>query len=208
MASNLDGQIAEVRVELGQSFVKGDVLVRFDCRRLKAGARRAEAELRAATATWRAKSRLVELRAAGRLELDIALAEREKAAASLQEIEARVADCTIVAPFGGRVARVHAEDFETVSTGKPLLDVVGQALEIRVLVPGNWLRWMKTGTSFQVNVEETGRTYAAVVRAIGARVDTGSQRIEVVGRLKEQAGDLLPGMSGAARFQIPPNARR
>lgn len=208
LSSNLDAQIARLTVELGQRFAKGDVLVQFDCRRLVATARRAQAELRAATATWRAKSRLVELRAAGKLELDLAVAEREKAAASLQEIEARVSDCEIAAPFAGRVAKLHAEPFETVSTGKPLVDIVGQALEIQILVPGGWLRWLKAGTVFKLNVEETGRIYDAEVFAIGARVDTGSQRIEVVGRLRSQASDLLAGMSGAARFERPADARR
>ena len=156
LASNLDGQIAEVTVKLGQRFAKGDVLVRFDCRRLDAAARRAQAELRAATATWRAKARLVELKAAGKLELDLALADREKAAASLQEIEARVADCKVAAPFAGRVAKVHSKPFETVSTGKPLLDIVGRKLEIQILVPGIWLRWLKPGSAFRISVEETG----------------------------------------------------
>ena len=72
-------------------------------------------------------------------------------------------------------------------------------------MPSAWLRWLKTGFAFSVAVDETGKTYPATVVRTGARVDPVSQSIKVIGRITENAPELIPGMSGPVDFERPPS---
>jgi multidrug efflux pump subunit AcrA (membrane-fusion protein) len=62
---------------------------------------------------------------------------------------------------------------------------------------------MRPGTPFEVAIDENGKSYKARVTAVNARVDAASQSIEVEGAIDNNAGELLAGMSGSARFKPP-----
>ena len=58
-------------------------------------------------------------------------------------------------------------------------------------------------TPFEVEIDETGRTYKAAVSAVNARVDAVAQTVEIEARITGRHAELLPGMSGTARFAAP-----
>ena len=99
----------------------------------------------------------------------------------------RLGYCDVRAPFDGVVVKRHIEAFETVSTGKPLIDLVGRGLRVKFIVPSRWLRWLKAGTQFSVRIDEIGRTYKGEVKVINGRI---------IGAHSE----LLAGMSGREAF--------
>ena len=57
--------------------------------------------------------------------------------------------------------------------------------------------------SLEIEIDETGRAYQAVVSAINGRVDAASQSIEIEGMVRGAYPELLPGMSGNAVFKVP-----
>jgi len=65
---------------------------------------------------------------------------------------------------------------------------------------------MDKTTDFEFYVEENKNSYPARVIRMGTRVDPVSQSIPVVGKIKGPTPDLLPGMSGVARFSLGANA--
>jgi multidrug efflux pump subunit AcrA (membrane-fusion protein) len=69
-----------------------------------------------------------------------------------------------------------------------------------VLVPSNWLKWLKPGVEFKVFLEETQREYSAKVKMVGARIDAVSQSIKMTGIITGKSDGLLVGMSGKAIF--------
>ena len=71
---------------------------------------------------------------------------------------------------------------------------------MRLNVPSSLLRQLKVGTRFEVAIDETGKTYPARVTAINARVDAVAQSIELEAGIEGRPTELLPGMSGVARF--------
>jgi membrane fusion protein, multidrug efflux system len=73
-------------------------------------------------------------------------------------------------------------------------------LKVKLNAPSRWLTWLKPGSRFDVQIDETGRSYPAVVSAINGRVDAVSQSIELEGRIGGNFNELLAGMSGNARF--------
>jgi RND family efflux transporter MFP subunit len=205
LAAEAAARIDHLAVRGGEHFKKGDVLVVFDCVAQKAQLAKARAQLLAADKTYSANRRLAELKSVGQLELDVSLAEIEKAKADVAVMTAAVSKCTIEAPFSGVTVEQKAREFQYVTPGQPLLDILDDRnLEIEFIAPSRWLRWLKPGYAFQVAVDETGKTYAAHIGVLGGRVDPISQSIKITGVFDAPQGDLIAGMSGRVIIAPPP----
>jgi RND family efflux transporter MFP subunit len=165
----------------------------------------AEAELAAARDTLTGKTGLKQLNAAGDLEVSTAQAAVDKAKGAVSLGRSQVAYCSLNAPFNGRIARVSVKQYQGVNAGAPLVDLVSDGpLKLRLNVPSLYLRQLKVGTTFDVAVNETGKTYPAKVSAINARVDAVAQTVELEARIDGKHSELLAGMSGIARFPFTP----
>ncbi|CAM3693244.1 efflux RND transporter periplasmic adaptor subunit [Bordetella flabilis] len=199
------GRIRDVDGSLGSRFKAGTTLLSFDCDEQAARLKMAQAELSAARETHNAKLRLQGLQSAGELEVSLAAAAAQKAEAQVALYRAQQAYCVVKAPFDGRVVKLHVKAYEGVNQNAPLLDIISDGpLKLRLNAPSSWLRWLKVGTPFQVHIDETDKTYTARVTALNARVDAVSQSVELEGVIADNAPDLLPGMSGSARFAPGP----
>ena len=195
------GQVREIVSGLGNSFKKGDSLIRFDCGQPAARRDIARATLGSAKQNLAAKEKLQSLKAAGGVEVEMARAEVNKAAAELKLANVQISQCRIRAPFNGRLVRQYVRQYQGVKAGDPLLEIVATGpLKLKLNVPSRWLRWLKKGAQFQIRIDETGGQYPAKVSAINARVDAASQSIEIEGLVVGKHNDLLAGMSGVARF--------
>jgi len=199
----MTGRIARLQAQLGARVEKGQPVVSFDCSEAAARLNMARAEFAAARESLGAKERLRKLDAAGDVEVSLAAAEADKFRAAIALSQAQLAQCTVAAPFAGRVVKIHVKPYQGVSIGTPLVEMVSDGpLKLRLNVPSRWLRQLREGTPFEVTINETGRTYPAKVTAINARVDAVAQTIELEARLDGVPPELLAGMSGIARFKI------
>ncbi len=205
LSSQVAGRIARLDASLGSRFAKGDTLVLLDCAEQQARLRMAQAELAAAREGHQAKLRLKALQQAGEVEVALAASEYERTRAQVALYQAQVAQCSIQAPFAGRVVRLAIKPYEGVSPGQPLLEIVSSdAPKLRLNVPAHWSTWLEPGSAFEVDVDETGRRYPAKVSAINGRIDAVSQTLELEALLEGRHPELLPGMSGTAHFPAAP----
>ena len=205
LSSELSAKIASLPFREGDTFRAGQVLVSFDCSLFRAELNKAEASADAARQTLKVDQRLAQLNSIGALDVDLAAAKVKETEAEAGAMKATVDKCTLPAPFAGRVAKLDAQAFEFVAPGKPLLEILDtRRLELQMIVPSNWLAWLKIGGHFDVRVDELGRDYTAHVVRIGARIDPVSQSISVAGEVEGSHPELLPGMSGAAAFKVAP----
>lgn len=205
IATDLTIPVAEVPFRDGMRFARGDLLLAFDCRRLEAEHRAASATARAASVEYNQKTHLRKHGAAGKGEVDLALAGLERGRAELELAEARMAGCRIEAPFDGRVIERFTDAHEMPEPGKPLMVIVDDSnLEIDFVAPSRWLRWLQPDTGFAFTVDETGLTVRGRIEQIGAEVDAVSQTVRLTGTLEGGTGAILPGMSGNARFDSRP----
>jgi RND family efflux transporter MFP subunit len=205
LVAQVSGRIETLNATLGQPVAKGKLLVGFECGEAQARLRMAEAEQAAARDALTGKAGLKKLDAAGDLEVSTAQANVDRAKGAVSLARAQTAYCSVMAPFAGRVARVHVRQHQGVSAGAPLIDLVGDGpLKLRLNVPSTYLRQLKAGTTFDVAVNETGKTYPAKVTAINARVDAVAQTVELEARIDGRPPELLAGMSGIARFTFAP----
>lgn len=201
LAAGLSARILRMPFREGEAFRKGDILVAFDCDRLKAALKAAQAEARAAALKARSKRQMLKHMAAGRLDVAVAGAEAEKAAAEAEAARARVKECTIRAPWNGLVAEWLKHPHETPSAGEPILKIVStDKPEVDVIVPAAWLAWLKLKQRFTLDVDGLNLRLEGMLARIGAVVDPVSQTVKVTGRMAVLPPSVRPGMGGVVRF--------
>lgn len=206
LSSEIAARIDRIATRVGEHFKKGDVLVEFDCAIPRAQVARAQAVMQQSEKTVAVNQRLLQLKSVGQLELEVSQAELAKAKADLEIAQATASKCTIAAPFSGVTVDQKAREFQYMSPGQPLLDVLDdRELEVELIAPSRWLSWIKIGTAFNVKIDETDKTYAARVTRLGGRVDPVSQSIKVIGEITAPAPELMAGMSGQVMISPPAN---
>ena len=197
LAAEIGARIEHLAVTEGGVIRAGEVLLRFDCSLQKAQLDRARATLDAAEKQLATQRRLVELNATGRQEVDMAEAEVAKTRAEAAQIDVQLGKCTVVAPFSGRVAEQKVREQQYVQPGQALLEVLDDSvLEVEFIMPSRWLQSVRVGSTVQIAVDETGRSYPAKVQRLGARVDPVSQSVKVMAAIEGRRAELMAGMSG------------
>lgn len=204
IAAEIGAKISRITVAEGARFRSGQTLVSLDCSLQQAHLQKAKAAQDAAERTFSANKRLSELNSIGKVELEVSEAEAAKARAEVSLMNVSLAKCNIAAPFGGRVAEQRVREQQYVQPGQPLLDILDDSvLELEFLIPSRWLAWLKTGSSFQVSIDETGKSYPAKILRIGARVDPVSQSVKVAAAIDGKFPELIAGMSGKIALSPP-----
>ena len=205
LVSGMAGSILTLNASLGATVTKGSSIVSFDCREGSAKLRMAEAEFASARETLETKKRLRKLDAAGDMEVSLAAAGADRANAAIGVSRAQLSQCTVTAPFSGRIVKVHVKPYQGVNIGTPLVEMVNDGpLKLRLNVPSKLLRTLHVGTPFEVDIEETGKTYPAKITAINARVDAVAQTVELEAGIDGRPSELLVGMTGIARIASGP----
>ena len=204
IAAEIGAKINRMPVGEGGAFRAGQTLISFDCSLQQAQLEKARAELESADKTFTANKRLGELNSVGQLELDLSRSAVNKAKAEVNGNLAMLGKCNIPAPFAGRVAEQKAREQQFVQPGQAMLDIIDDSvLELEFLVPSSWLSWLRVGGGFQVQIDETRKSYPAKFIRIGARVDPVSQSIKVAAAIDGRYSELIAGMSG--KVQVTPS---
>lgn len=205
LSSELAGRIVEMPFSDGQTFNKGDVLVRFDCSGYQAQLNASQAAARATSEELKHNKQLAALNSVGRFEVALAEAKQAQAQAESQVYQVQVRRCSVTAPFNGQVVQRKVQPHESVASGTPLLEIVdNRTLEVRLLVPSSWQGRLKPGEHFSFIPDETGQPLQVEIKRLGARIDEGSQTLLLIGTLPAGTQGLLAGMSGSARFTRTP----
>lgn len=206
VAAEIGAKITRLPIVEGSAFRQGQVLVQFDCSLQQAQLARAQAALMAADTNWRGNQKLAELNSVGTVELEMSKAETLKAQAEVAANRALLGKCQVAAPYAGRVAEQKVREQQYVQPGQALLEILDDStLELEFIVPSRWLVWLRNGSTFQVSIDETGKTYPAKVQRIGAWVDPVTQSIKLNAVIDGRFAELMAGMSG--KVLIAPPAR-
>jgi multidrug resistance efflux pump len=191
-----DGVIAAVSVRDGDSVDEGQRMVSFDTRAEEQS--RTLADALAADAF----NRLGTLPEGPSRERDELAAEYLRHSTQVRVHEHKLARSAINASFAGTVTEVYAKAGEHVKEGAPIVEIAESgSLEIVCRVPSAWVRWLKPGHIVWMYVEETAKSYEAVLVRLGGKVDANSKTLRAYARFSTPPTDLLPGMSGSASIR-------
>lgn len=196
LSAPYDGVISAVLVRDGDSVSKGQAVARLDTQ--------AEEQALAVAQTLAADAfnRLGVLPEGPSRDRDVLAAEYIRHSAEVRLRETRLAQGVITAPFAATVTEVRVRAGEHVRQGGPIAEIAESgALEVVSSVPSVWIRWLKPGHIVWVYVDETARSYEAVLDRLGGKVDPASKTLRVYARFTGTHPELLPGMSGSASIR-------
>jgi len=200
IAAGMSGQLLDAPYKSGQFFKSGDLLAKFDCALEEAELAAILQKHQTHSLKYETALELFKYGAAGKLDVDLAKSEMQQAFAESNALKTRLKYCSVYAPFSGYVTARHISAFETPQRGQPLYSIEkAGSLELSIIVPSTWLKWLEIGHSLDFSIDETGEVISAKVIRLGASIDPVSQTIEIIAKpiLKSSA---LSGMSGHAEF--------
>ena len=172
-----------------------DTVYKFN--QMKAAAKLSEAE-----AKRRAAEKLFADKVASLSELKEARAHYAEARSDLTLAQKQLDDCTLIAPYNGKVQDVFVERFERVEPGKKLMAILDDSVLLaRFFAPSNQLANVKSGMEIEVRVQETREAYPGIVKKVAPGIDPASSLFKVEAEINNTNGELHPGMIGAVSLQ-------
>ena len=202
ISSEILARIKKLPFRAGKRFKSGALLVEFDCGSYVAGVAVASATYERETKRLENLKRMSSLSAASDLEVAIAAADVKKAAAEVRLARVDVARCKVVAPYDGAIVEILANEHESVGPQTEVLSIlaIGDP-DIEIIVPSDWLRWIKKDMKFDFLIDETGERLNASISRIGSTIDPVSQTIKIIGHFQHPPIEgVIAGMSGTAIF--------
>lgn len=201
LSSEIAGEIIELSKYEGDSFKKGETLIRLDCSIYKAQKKKIEVEKEIARLELEKNKKLDTYGSIGTFEIQISQENFNKQKAESDIASINVERCDIKAPFDGRIASKKVSKYQSIKPQDELLEIIGtDNLEAKVVVPSSWLIWLKKGIQLDLNIDETGTTVKAQVVQMDSIVDPTSQSITVRAKLLKPFENITPGMSATANF--------
>ncbi|MEV9498448.1 efflux RND transporter periplasmic adaptor subunit [Aliarcobacter butzleri] len=201
LSSEIAGEIIELSKYEGDSFKKGETLIRLDCSIYKAQKRKIEVEKEIARLELEKNKKLDTYGSIGTFEIQISQENFNKQKAESDIASINVERCDIKAPFDGRIASKKVSKYQSIKPQDELLEIIGtDNLEAKVVVPSSWLIWLKKGIQLDLNIDETGTMVKAQVVQMDSIVDPTSQSITVRAKLLKPFDNITPGMSATANF--------
>lgn len=212
----LAGLVAQVNVDVGERFRKGQVLATLQANQQQLGAQAASADLAQASALAREaeldyarKSALDGTGAVSQAEVDNARRVRDEAVARVDALTAQrgraqdtLRDTRLYAPYAGVVTGRLVEPSEVVGVGQPVLEVSGlsEGLEAVITVPARQRDDFAIGQRVRF-VPENGPDLQAVVRQINAAAG-GNGLFEIILDVPNAGrSNLAPGSRGEVLLQ-------
>ncbi len=208
ISSELSGNMIYFSKQEGEYFKKGSLLAKIDCSLYEAQKRKINIQKKIAFIKMQKNEELDKLNSIGRFEVLISKEEYNKQVAELNIVALNVKRCRIYAPFNGRIVERKVNLYENVKAQQEIVDIIGtNNIEVKVIVPALWLRWLKKGDKFSLNVDETQTKVKAIVKEIGAVVDSRSQTISLRAELIKPTSNIITGMSATAYFNSKSNLK-
>lgn len=226
LAAQIQGQIVELKVQVGDSVKAGQVLARIDPRaaeQVVSGSQsqlaEAQAELTNAMRAFERNKQLFAQNFISKAGLDQAELDFKAAQARVGALQANVGQAstaktftTITAPYAGVVAATLVELGDMATPGRPLVTVFDPAsMRVVATLSQSSLRAVKLQMPVQIEVPDLKRSLTAkqvtLVPLVDSRTHTAKLRLEL-----DDATGLLPGQfarvyfaTGAARKLVIPD---
>jgi membrane fusion protein (multidrug efflux system) len=195
LSAETSGEIIEIPVGSGQEVQRGDLLLVLDDSVEQATKKRLEANLELARLLFDRDASLVEQKSIPQSQYDRSRADLQAAIAQLSEIEARLDNKRIRAPFSGRLGIIQVKVGDYIESGDPIATLQDLSeLELDFPVPDRYAPRLHPGLKASVRTAAfPGREFPARLQAIDSRVDASTRNLMVRARVESTEG-LLPGM--------------
>lgn len=203
LSFRIPGELVDFPVLSGTLVNKGQVLARLDGRDSKNQLAARQADFELADADYLRISALRERQMVSQADYDQVRTRRTAARVAVNLAQDQLNDTVMKAPFSGRIARRHVENYQSVEDQQPVLDLQNhKRLDVTIQMPESLLTRLRQGqieSSYQPVIHfahDPQATYLASYREHATQVTPGTQSYEV--SFSMPAPDdfvLYPGMA-------------
>ncbi|WP_440494641.1 efflux RND transporter periplasmic adaptor subunit [Serratia sarumanii] len=206
LSSDTAGRVTAIHFEAGQMVKQGDLLVQLFDAPEQADLLAASARAEFARLQLQRVQELVPVGAESRELLEQRQAEANQASAEVRQIEARIIQKSIRAPFSGQLGVRRINLGQYLNPGDVIATLTQlDALYVNFTLPQQALLDVNVGAVVQVAVDAApGRRFPARVSSVEPKVNSETRNILVQAELANEDHSLRPGMYAVARLELPP----
>ena len=210
LAPETAGRVVSIGFKAGQMVTAGSLLVQLYDAPERADRAAAKARANLAKAQLARSKTLISTGAEARELLDQRVAERDQALAAVQQLDARIEQKQIRAPFAGEIGIRRIDLGQYLNPGDTIASLTDTSrLYVDFSVPQQQLRWLKAGSSVRVTSDAwPQREFSATVDAIEPRISADTRNIAVRALLPNSDNALRPGMFVNAELELPAEPNR
>ena len=206
LAPEVPGRVTAIRFKAGKWVRSGDLLVQLYDGTERADRKAAVARAEFARIQLERSEELAPTGAEPRELLQQRRAERNQAVAAVQQIDARIRQKQVRAPFTGQLGIRRVNPGQYVNPGDPIATLTSlDSLFVEFALPQQELSKLKTGATVNVTSDAfPGRTFTARVNAIEPMVGEDTRNVTVQALLANRDHALRPGMYVTAALMLSP----
>lgn len=197
MSAEAPGIVKEIRFASGQFVNKGDVLVLLDTNIEQAQLRDNQAQAKLALLNYNRHKELLAKKAVSQSQLDSVAAQYEQAAAGVEQIQAKIQQKTITAPFSGKIGIRLFDLGQYVSAGTTLVTLQSlNPLYVQFNLPEEYLPeiYLQQPVEVNVNIEGCCGVIKGSITAVNAKVDQTTRNILIQATIPNNEFKFYPGM--------------
>jgi multidrug efflux system membrane fusion protein len=206
LASEVAGRVTAIRFASGDTVPAGAVLVQLYDAPERADRAVAQSRARFAQLNYRRSQQLVPTGAASAQELEQNQDELAQAEASVQQIDARLVQKTIRAPFAGQIGLRRVDLGQYLSAGDPIATLTDlDRLYVNFSVPQQALSKLRIGGAVEIHIDAyPDRRFVARLNAIEPVVGGDTRNVSAQAILANPDHALRPGLFASVRIVQPP----
>lgn len=206
LAPEVAGRVTAIRFTGGQRIGAGAVLVQLYDAPERADRNAAVAKAEFARLQLARSRQLMPTGAESREMLQQRQAEYDQAAAAIRQLDARIAQKRIAAPFGGVVGVRRVNPGQYVNPGDEIATLTDlNQLFVDFSLPQQDLAKLRVGSLVGVTSDAwPGRSFAARVTTVEPRIDRESRNVWIQAQIANPDQALRPGMYVTAALELPP----
>lgn len=205
LSAEVAGRVSDIAFKPGENVKAGTLLVQLDDATEQADLAAATADARFARDQLQRAEGLFSKDAISKELLQQRQAERDRAVANVKQIEARIRQKQIRAPFDGKLGLRHIDLGEQINAGDNVVSLTDlKTLNIRFDVPQRELARVKVGQQIHLQSDVSGpETLVATIGVIEPQVNQNTRNVTLQATLDNQDGKLQPGMYVSVGVQLP-----
>ncbi len=195
ITATISEKVRALHFEEGQSVTQGQLLATLEQAEEQAQLSAAKADLAEQQREIRRLNDLLATQSAARNEYDQRLSARDRAAAKVAEVQAKIDERSLRAPFAGITGLREVSPGALIAAGSSITSLDDlSAMRLDLNLPSLSLRSLRVGMSIDAYSDALDKRFSGTVTAINPRIDPVSRSVRLRAHIDNPDGELKPGM--------------
>ena len=195
ITSTVSEKVRALHFDEGQYVKQGDLLATLEQAEEQAQLSSAKADLAEQQREIRRLKNLLATQSAAQTEYDQRLSARDRAQAKIAEVQAKIDERTLRAPFGGVTGLHNVSPGALVSPGDSITSLDDlSTMRLDLNLPSLLLRSLRVGMAVDARSDALNKTFQGKIVAINPRIDPLSRSVMVRAHIPNGDAKLKPGM--------------